>query len=515
MPVNFVTAPGISLRTACFADGVYDAGGATRCFSNLLAAGYRRYTLDVYWDVDRSTWNLCPVQIGNVGGGASIFSLPRITSTPVIALSTVRITERDAVLPTPWAAIRNFIGRRQAQSSSSSPTSSSLSSSIVSVSESSSSTVTVSASLVSSSSAPTVSSSTSSIPSYFINDTVIDAGSYRCSTNLTLLFFMGTLAEFLGKSMNTLEASLIYLTLDIHTAVPRDDPDGIAPTPNTSDLPVGGQFLSTVLGQNLSSYLYTPSELISDRADLNNSWYKLPFESQPDVSYYETVRQSSTVYSTPDGWPGESYIEFQKSKRLLVEFGNVDIQMRNYNFSADEAAIFQHNFIRTNRNVSISGNGTVTRGCYLVDGDYRVSSSNNNSWAEASFGSSELQSSEQNFANGTFYSVGNMSACGISPFLNQTLNNATADENLAPYLIVPLSAIWSWAPGEPRNVSSDEENSDSLRCAVMDMSLRGRWRVADCNDHFNWACRTGSTPYEWQISEDTGSYEGVAAAGCG
>lgn len=99
---------------------------AEKCFSNLLAVGFRRFEVDVYWDVTRHIFSLCPVQLGNTTSntapttsqntsvisttgqstaGAQHF-FPRQESQTVRSL-TVASTEADlddttlAALPTP------------------------------------------------------------------------------------------------------------------------------------------------------------------------------------------------------------------------------------------------------------------------------------------------------------------------------------------------------------------------------------------------------------------------------
>ncbi|KAF8426862.1 hypothetical protein EV426DRAFT_715129 [Tirmania nivea] len=59
IPINFKPTPSISLTRACFSDGEYTASKST-CLSNLLAFGYSRFVIDLYWLPDKSEWSLCP-----------------------------------------------------------------------------------------------------------------------------------------------------------------------------------------------------------------------------------------------------------------------------------------------------------------------------------------------------------------------------------------------------------------------------------------------------------------------
>jgi hypothetical protein len=49
--------------------------------------------------------------------------------------------------------------------------------------------------------------------------------------------------------------------------------------------------------------------------------------------YYNVTLSQYNIASTEDGWPAESYVEFSKSKRLLIGWGTIDLQMAGYNFS--------------------------------------------------------------------------------------------------------------------------------------------------------------------------------------
>ncbi|KAJ5973097.1 uncharacterized protein N7479_003015 [Penicillium vulpinum] len=70
IPLNYVTNPGVSLSAACFGNRIYDREGAAKCFSNLLAIGYRRLVVDLYWSVNRRSWSFCPVSVP-VGSGTT------------------------------------------------------------------------------------------------------------------------------------------------------------------------------------------------------------------------------------------------------------------------------------------------------------------------------------------------------------------------------------------------------------------------------------------------------------
>lgn len=343
--------------------------------------------------------------------------------------------------------------------------------------------------------------------------TLYQLGPYQCSDALDLSFLVSVLAEYLESTMTTLAATTTFLTLNLHAAAPASDPDGPAVAPDDADLPSPNSLISNLLNTNLSSYLYTPTRLLSDRSDLNSTWYNAALQNQPYSRYYDTATGERDIYTTPDGWPSESYVEFSRQLRLLADFGNVDPQLSNYNFDGDARTIFPSNYLRNVHAVSYASDGTISEGCF-VDFDRTDIAASNNSWAESVVDVSTLSLASNANSSVTSTSISNLTECGSSPFLNDTLLNTTADRDFYPYRTIPYSTIWSWARGEPRNVSEDEENAERRRCAVIDLSLRGRWRVVDCTDHHYSACRVGGEPYRWAISDQKGSYSFSAVSGC-
>jgi hypothetical protein len=132
---------------------------------------------------------------------------------------------------------------------------------------------------------------------------------------------------------------------------------------------------------NLSQYLYTPSELSSDRANLNGSWYSVGENYRPYEEYYSLDVNENDIHSTEDGWPSESYVEFSKSKRLLVGWGTVDPQLADYNFTGDSGVIFPTGYLQDlQTDVNDSSTRLLTRGCFLGNLTDDLTQ-NNSSWA--------------------------------------------------------------------------------------------------------------------------------------
>jgi hypothetical protein len=167
--------------------------------------------------------------------------------------------------------------------------------------------------------------------------------------------------------------------LNIHAAVSNADPTAPAPAP--TNLPGESDTLGGLFSGNLSAYIYTPSNLRLDRANLNASWYNVVERYQPAYDYYNITLDSNGIASTDDGWPSESYIEFSKSKRLLLGWGNVDPQMAGYNFSMDVSTIFPSGYIQDiQTDIGVTNSGELTSGCFLSD-TTQLLSEINSSWA--------------------------------------------------------------------------------------------------------------------------------------
>lgn len=328
---------------------------------------------------------------------------------------------------------------------------------------------------------------------------LVQVGQYTCTTSIDLPVLAAVLAEYLSSSQNTLEAIMTYLDLNLHVAA---TPLNTSPQElNSSSLPASRELISNLLNVNLSSYLYTPTLLAADRLNLNSSWFTSSNDIQSD--YFNTTRNAKGQLMTDNGWPSESLVELRHAYRLLASYGQIDPQLNRYNFSGDESVIFPQNTLLNDRLIQYSQSGNIDQGCYF---DPSITSilGRNNSWAVSS--QILLPSTAFGFDNMTIPSISNLTSCGISPLLNETLLSTTADINAHPYQRVAYSSIWTWAPGEPRNVSSNESNSENLRCAAMDASQNGRWHVADCSERKYAACRVRNEPYIWKLYSNKGTY---------
>ena len=422
VPINFVTVPGVSLKSACFSGDLYEDDYAGDCLSNLFAEGFRRIEIDLYWDDARELWSLCPVAVP--------FSVPNSTFTTTTTAnapgtsSKTSKTTLTSVMPVSSTDSSSSLSARQLSDSSSSSisTASTSASSLTSASDNG---LDVTASQLGSAvPSPSLIPSSGNLPLESIGD-------YTCTPTINLSILTSFLLDYIEQTENTLEAHLVYLFINMHAAASNTAPSEPAPSP--SILPSSDDLIGSIFSGNLSSYMYTPANLLDERANLNSSWYTVDERYRPTGEYYTITTTNTGIVQTDNGWPSESYIEFLKSKRLLLGWGQIDPQMENYDFPSDNDTVFPHDYIQDNTAVAVSAEGKLTSGCFLMN-DTSTLSSSNNSWATAA------NIEGFNYATSTGSDLGptldlasNLTSCGISPILNTTLLNSTAYRDIVAY----------------------------------------------------------------------------------
>ena len=255
---------------------------------------------------------------------------------------------------------------------------------------------------------------------------------------------------------------------------------------------------------NLSSVTYTPELLREQRSDLNSSWYDVQWDNRPMDGYYDVTHNNARKNYTLDGWPTETYVEFRDPYyRLGIEYGSVDEQMQRYNIGPDLDFIFPPGTFSDIKTTLFSSGGQVSSGCLFDAADNGISSDRNSSWAVTPAPILDINANPDLMT--PIPAVVNLTSCGISPILNQTLAGQTAGQNPLPYAAYVHSTLWSFAPGEPLNDTSNTNN----RCVIMTTApYAGRWRVQDCNERHRAACQMPSQPYNWRISTETSDYDG-------
>ncbi|KAM0134117.1 hypothetical protein ACHAO1_005805 [Botrytis cinerea] len=497
IPINYATAPGVSLTAACFSSLKYEDDDATTCISNLLANGFRRLEVDLYWDEARQLWSFCPAAVPI--SSSDVASTPTPTSTLSSTTASLTLAQQTS----------DLIPRQNAATSPIMPSPSTLDADVTFNSRPtshSSSTVNVIASSLEST-LPVA----SAIPK-LSNKSLYDIGSYTCTNTINLDMLTSLLLDCIQETQNNIDAYMLILTLNIHEAKSGFGIDDPAPQP--TDLPDPSESLKFLFASNLSAYIYTPNDLRTDRANLNTSWYQVAARYRPDLDYYTTATGEFGIISTEDGWPSESYIEFSQGKRMLLQFGSVDPQMENYNFSGDAGTIFPPGYLSNRRDddTLASADGVIESGCFLVNATEDVSQVNS-SWATAAnIPGFDYPTDSNSSLTSLLNLTSSLTNCGISPTLNTTLLNTSANTNNFPYQHYTYSTIWSWAPHEPRSSNSSNDNDDSLfRCATLHPTTT-HWHVTDCSTKLYAACRAPSQPYNWTLTTYPISYSYASQA---
>lgn len=497
VPVNFITHAGVLLTSACFADDTFDDLRAEKCISNLLAAHFRRFIIDLYWDPLLRQYGFCPASTDSGSQYQNSHSvLP--TSTVLSSRSTSDVSlGRTNVQPTPVldtlparpsiiSSTDVGLGVRQAAST------------VENVSNATSNTAQSSTTVALSS---PIFTSPSRITPYQI-------GPYKCSTSLNLSFLASLVADYVENTSNTLSANLLFFQINLHAAISGNVPSDPARPLSGTELPSQSELVGKVLDAAAFRSIYQPSELSRQRESLNNSWYGVAPSEQPIAEYFITENLPGGDQSTSDGWPSEYFVELRRFNRVLLGWGSIDPQMAGYDFTGDSDVVFPPNHISTSAEVRANTAGRIESGCFYNAEESTVAQSNS-SWAVSMTNTpSNLEPLDR-----LWFWAGNLTSCGITPILNVTLSNQSADSNVSPYVRFMQSTVWNWAPGEPRNASlagassSDDRSSPSqFRCALMETSAgstTGNWRVEYCNLRYRVACRIANQPYLWRLSDDS------------
>ncbi|OJD23528.1 hypothetical protein ACJ73_05116 [Blastomyces percursus] len=337
-----------------------------------------------------------------------------------------------------------------------------------------------------------------------------DPRSYSCSESLDISVFLSVLKNYFSATGNTLNAHMLYILLNVHSAVFSGSSDEPSSAAAPEKLPSDRNLLGPRFNEDLGPYMYTPKQLNEERTNLNRSWYSVPRFAHPISEYFTTRRDSKGTHSTPDGWPCESYVERRRLKRFLVGWGTVDPQMANYDFNSDRHLIFPRDSLAVSKkietsNSSYASGGTVIKsGCLFEPETTNVALSA--SWSESTI-------VERYDSHPLHLLSSDLIACGISPIVNATLSNVTANEDFRPYENASQASSWAWAQGEPNPDGSPSALFLSdLRCARADVSSKGRWFPTKCSDDLYGACRVGNEPFQWTLTRERVSYDAVAVS---
>lgn len=280
VPINYITVPGVSFTAACFPTLRFEDDNSGDCLSNLLAVGFQRLEIDLYWDQGRQVWSFCPVAIPTTirNAASEATATLNFSSSSALSLTSAAI-----------ATTATKISARQLSSDSSRSTSQSLSGSP---------TITSTAAASFTSSTAAASSLGQDLPPISIipdsnNDPLVSIGPWVCTTTINLSILTSQLLNYIQDTQNTLQAHIMYVIINLHAVASDSTPTSPAPSPTI--LPQPSNLIGSLLAANFSSFLYTPTNLRNDRANLNSTWYTVPSLNRPADGYYET--QSSQCES--------------------------------------------------------------------------------------------------------------------------------------------------------------------------------------------------------------------------
>jgi hypothetical protein len=466
-----VVRPRISFAFACFVDNQYEDQATQQCFSNLLAMGFRRFSIDLYLDADRNFWSLCPAQFPPAGKSSSSSTMVSLASSSARVLSNAQLSTEIGV--------HNENVPRTA-----SPT-----------------TSRVGASLTTTQLTTPSPKRMEFLPRAVEDDALVHIGNVACTKSIGLGTLTEVLSGYFMSTADTLNAALVYLDLNLHVAAGSSSNPG--QVFNESNMLSGANIISNIINVNLSSYIYSPANLNQDRHNLNTTWLTVDPLEISYANYYDIDIQPGGISTTPNGWPTETYVEFKRGLRLIVSFDVISPEVEGYNFTADANTIFPSNFTSSLVSESWSDGGTPTH-CFFNPSIVSMQPETNSSWA---FSPDLLTSDNLGASNETISVLENLTSCGVSPFINQSLaNGTTAERNIAPFSIIAQSTIWSWAPGEPSNSSVLEGSNTATRCAGFIPSLNGRWKATDCASKYRAACRYSYSPYAWTMTSSRYSF---------
>lgn len=495
----------------CFSDHRYEDAAAQQCLSNLLAVGFHRIIVDLYWDQSRQTWSLCPVELDSQGNATSpirtgafpsSLSTSSSSTSPSATLTRARVSADTApplVRDVQHSSLISAHGdvhhpgglqvRQTSEYASESIAASGASAALTSA------TLAASPSSTTNGGSVVASQSSSAVQPLQSGHQI---GGYSCTDTIGISTLTDVLAAYFEVTENDLNATFKYLEFNVRLAAPFDNPSDTTNSADPDRLPASGNYISNLINSTLSRYLYTPAALRSERANLNESWFAGNIDNPPAAEYMTILplNDGSGVY-TQNGWPSESIIMFLRALRVIASIGTVESQMQQYDFEADAETVFSPGYISNEIGTTLSSNGTVTAGCLYQSSNVTVPVGNS-SWAI----SSNLPNNTS--INTTSNAALDLSSCGISPILNTPLLGNSAINNATTYREYIRNSIWGWDTDEPSD--SLTTATTSRHCAVADLSNNGMWEVVDCTNENRFLCRRDDSPYTFSISDAKNRY---------
>lgn len=440
IPINFVTYATVSLKAACFGDNVFDAGTTARCISNLIAVGFHRMIVDLYWSPERRSWSFCPVAVPRDLASASS---PR---GPAASKGAEAESEKRSI-----SAVTSSSGSKLYQ-----------------------------------------------------------LGPYLCSENLDLSVLINILSSYFDGTTAHLNVYLQFIVFNLHAAATAAEPDEPASAVSGSDLPATSERLGRLLDKSLGDYIYGPDQLASERSDVKSSWFQVEKGYEPIKEYFTINEDSTGRQSSPDGWPCSKYVQLGKERRAFFGYGEIDPQLGEYDLSSDNV-LFPPSYLTSYKNVTAATDGGIENSCFYDPNASQVSQANS-SWAQSTRIPVLSSNGEESSLGNLSMTTNNLTACGISPLINDTIFGKPADSNINPYRNISLSASWAWAPGQPADSANENEVDPTERCAVIDLSAGGHWQAIGCSSKRRVACRVNNSPFTWHLSTARTSYKEASSA---
>ena len=448
IPISHILLPGVNLTASWFWDRNYSLDNVSS-IPTLFYYGYRRFELDLWWDNDTSSFQLCPEQI-----------VPSISDNSTSLVTTTVTSLKSTVLPTSTSFFN----------------------------------VTLTSTMTSVAPYPSATLDPSEPMSL--------ANNYTCAPAANLQLLLDAIQYLMVQTDSALkQAGLFLLILNLH-ALPS-----VGPANTTIDLSISSnQSLSDQVNATLGSWLYSPTNLASERQNINASFLLNPQYPILNITAYYTLdfNNVTNTASTPDGWPSTKHLFDLNGRRFLAGFGNINLSPNTYDISQDTSLIFPPGTFGgadqlisstsiTNSLDSCSGPAGVIFGPTGVE-DFNSTDIGGN----ITFATSENPS----FSALSYNDIQNIVTCGLSPIVDSPLQNTTSGL-MSPYTDM-AGTIWSWkSPSQPENVTIPTNGtSDVFACAAM-FNDTGKWVVLDCSTQLQTACRINNTLYEVNLCSET------------
>ncbi|KAI9485094.1 hypothetical protein BDB00DRAFT_851441 [Zychaea mexicana] len=463
--------PAIDLKGAYFGND-YSAQKLSHV-EEVMYMGYRRLVVDLYWDPDRRTWQLCPIKLpssafskrsNNEHASTNTTNGMSSSTTPIGAAAATRKDNNSAAKQHEASTFGHFVNKL--------------------------------------------------VP---ISTEDVDVGQYKCAPWYTFRHFMDSVNHYLqATDLSTLpsETNLMFLILNLHQfdSSSSSNDGGSDDASSLRDV-----IRSAVVGTDRNtSRLYTPNDLIRDRSNLTAS-----FGVQGTPYYEPSIDPETGALTSATAWPTLIYL-IQRDIQLLVGFGYNDLPSNtNYDVARDQDTLFNAtqlgagwymnevnltdmdamgwaNCARPANNTFVlpTGNETTVSPSHPGPSDTLLSWS----WA--------YMNDRYNDTRFTYNKTLEAVQCGYSPYFtnhNYTDDNAGYSVNDTTHLADNiLGTIWSWDVGEPKI-------NNNPHCAMIQRS-NGRWKAGDCTELLRVACRQQNDPNKWMLTSTYVSYDRAFSA---